>query len=601
MGYITEKQYYEKLLALYNKYKGELAKVIDDQRAALEDLRKAWIDAYESQVDLLDHQREMGELSEAQYYDKLKALGDAYYKNRTGYEKEYRDHLEALKDARNDAYEDQLEDLDKQLEKETITIEKYFTEIQKLQDKWLTGKEMADDFEDALEDMYDVLKDKLDDMFDDVQQQIDDNDLFDLWVDGGDDAVDMLKEFRDQIAKDGRKYFETEKDFKEYLLELDREIAEAEKDQFEERQDQLDTILDLVEATIRQESEDYIDSLEKQKEAYQDIIDAKKKSLQLTENELSYQEEMADYAKDISKLQSEIELLSRDDSRSAKAQRAEKEAELADLLKEQQKAQREETLDRTEDSLDDQAELFEKLIDKQIEIVENWQNNQAAVLETVMKEIENRETNNLLERMIAYNGEHGDAMLSTVEKAVNDLNSLTAKYGDDMESIVEILQKGIDVKVTGGLISTDQTDYDKTQAETKNKPITHHSGLATGFTGDGADHKQHEVYRLLTDDELVFNREDQMRIADQLQVLDTIQSSFAKLKSGVVAQPTQNNQNVELVINAPITIEGNASAETVDQIKKAVASTANASLDKLTEALRINGVHSRVASNVRKN
>lgn len=260
MGYITEKQYYEKLLALYNKYKGELAKEIDDQRAALEDLRKAWIDAYESQVDLLDHQREMGEFSEAQYYDKLKALGDAYYKNRTGYEKEYRDHLEALKDARNDAYEDQLEDLDKQLEKETITIEKYFTEIQKLQDKWLTGKEMADDLEDALEDMYDALKDKLDDMFDDVQQQIDDNDLFDLWVDGGDDAVDMLKEFRDQIAKDGRKYFETEKDFKEYLLELDREIAEAEKDQFEERQDQLDTILDLVEATIRQESETYIDS-----------------------------------------------------------------------------------------------------------------------------------------------------------------------------------------------------------------------------------------------------------------------------------------------------------------------------------------------------
>ena len=51
----------------------------------------------------------------------------------------------------------------------------------------------------------------------------------------------------------------------------------------------------------------------------------------------------------------------------------------------------------------------------------------------------------------------------------------------------------------------DQTDYQETQDKTQNKQIirTHHDGLALGFTGDGADLKQHEVYRRLTDDELV--------------------------------------------------------------------------------------------------
>ena len=117
MGYITEKQYYDRLLSLYNKYKGQLAKEVDDQRAALEDLRKAWVNAYESAKDLLDHQLEMNVISEAQYYEKLKALGDQYYKGRADYANEYRDHLEELKDARKEAYDAQLEDLDKDLEK----------------------------------------------------------------------------------------------------------------------------------------------------------------------------------------------------------------------------------------------------------------------------------------------------------------------------------------------------------------------------------------------------------------------------------------------------------------------------------------------------
>lgn len=603
MGYITEATYYTKLNALYKKYSKELAKNVDDQREALEDLRQAWIDAYEEAKDSLDHQLEMGTINEEQYYNKLKALGDSYYKNRKGYTKEYEDHLEELKDARKDAYDAQLEDLDKSLEKETITLEQYYQKIQALQKKWLSGKEMANDLEDAVEDMYDAMQDALDKMYDDLQQQIEDNDLFNLWIDGGDTAVDMLKDFRNQMEKDGRKYFETEKEWREWLLELDRDIAEAEKDQAEEHKDQLDNVIDLVEDMIRQEAEDYIDALEDQKDAYADIIDAKKKALKLTEDELAYQKEMNNYAKDISKLQSQIELLSRDDSRAAAAQRAELEEQLAELLEEQQQAQRDETLSKTEDALDDQLELFEELVDKQIESVENWLNNQAAVLDKVMEVIENRETNNLLERLIEYNGEHGDAMLSTVNEAWDDITNLANKYGNDVEKMVEILQKGIDVNVTGGIISVDQTDYQETQDKTQNKQIirTHHNGLATGFTGDGADLKQHEVYRRLTDDELVLNRNDQMRLASQLDMLDTIKTSFDALSKGIDTPHESIAPSIDLVVNAPITIEGNASDETVREIKQAISDVSKTSMDKLSEALRIRGVRSRAANNVRKN
>ena len=601
MGYITQQQYYSKYKALYNKYSKSLAKDVDKQREALEDLRDAWIDAYEEQVDLLNHQLEMGTINESQYYSKLEALGKKYFKNRKGYTKEWRDHLEELKDARKDAYDAQLEDLDDSLEKETITVEKYYEKVRALQKKWLSGKEMADDLEDAMDDMYDAMQDALDEMYDDLQQQIDDNDLFNLWVEGGDTAVDMLKDFRNQMEKDGRKYFETEKEWREWLLELDRDIAEAEKDQAEDHQDQLETVIDLVEQMLRAEAQSYIDALEDQKKAYSDLIDAKKEALQLTEDQLAYEKEMKDYAKDASKLQAQIDLLARDDSRAAAAKRAELEEQLAELLEEQQQAQRDETLDRTEDTLDEQLELFEDLVDKQIESVENWLDNQAAVLEKVMEVIENRETNDLLNRLISYVGESGDAMLSTVNEAWKDISDLAEKYGNDVEKMVEILQKGIDVNVTGGIISVDQTDYAETQQKTQDKYKTHHSGLAAGFTGDGADLKQHEVYRKLTDDELVLNREDQIRIANQLGVLETIKSSFSSLSKSVETPQTQNNQSVELVINAPITIEGNADTQTANEIKRAIKEASDSSLERLTDALRINGVRTRTASNLRKN
>jgi len=319
---------------------------------------------------------------------------------------------------------------------------------------------------------------------------------------------------------------------------------------------------------------------------------------------------MDDYARDISKLENEIFTLSLDDSRGAAALRAEKEEELAELLREQQKAQREETISRTEDALDEQNNLYGEMLDKMAETIQNWLNNKSAVLEVVVDTIEQRQTNDLLNRLVAYNGEHGDAMMTTVVTAVGDLNNLLSMEefkGKNIESIIKTLEKGINVdqetiKHLGELISSSKTDYEETQKETKSQEIgVHHSGLAVGFTGDGADLKQHEVYRLLTDDELVFNRADQLRIAGQLQTLDTIKSAFDDLTKGVTPQAITSNQPVELVISPTINIQGNASTETVKQIEQAVTRASNDALTKLNDALRMKGVHARAASNARKN
>ena len=77
-------------------------------------------------------------------------------------------------------------------------------------------------------------------------------------------------------ANDGRKYFQTQKEYDEYLLELKRDIADAQKDIYKDQQDDLETLLDLVEDMLRQEADDYIEVLRKQKDTFNDLIDKKK-------------------------------------------------------------------------------------------------------------------------------------------------------------------------------------------------------------------------------------------------------------------------------------------------------------------------------------
>ena len=587
MEYISESTYYTELNKLYNKYKKDLAKNVDDERKALEDLHKAWIDAYEAASDSLQHQLEMGTINEEQYYNKLKALGDQYYKGRKGYTKEYEKHLEELKDARKDAYDAQLDDLQRQLELEKITIENYYNQVANLQNKWLTGPEMKKDRQDAIKDLLDDLVDEMEDKMDDVDQLISDKDLFKAWSPGEDEVSDWQKFLAYLQGPDIKNMFYAleggEKEYGDLILEVQRKIQEALNDRYDDEKDKLDEIMDLVESLVRQETEDKIDALEEQISKYSEIIDKKKKSLQLSEDELDYIDEMNDLASQIAKKQAEIAVLSRDDSRAGKSKLAAAQEELADLLKQQQQTQRDETLDRTEDMLDDQDEKFEEALQKQIEKLQDFLDNKSAVLEEVIKQIENRDTNKLYDRLMEYNSKYGDGMIKTVTDFWEDLTGLTKKYGNDIEKIVELLQKGTDDGKTGGIIPA------------------HHSGLATGFTGDGADLKQHEVYRLLTDDELVLNRSDQMRLANQLGVLESITSTYGGMLNKVSPQNMVSAPStIELSVNTPITIEGSATPEAIKQLNKVGEQIADNAIERLNDALRMNGVRTGAKLNVRK-
>ena len=577
MGYISEKTYYTKLEALYKKHLKNRKGIVEDQRKALEDLRAAWNDAYEYEKGLLEHQLEMGSISYATYYSKLNALGNSYYKNREGYDDEWREHQETMLDAASDAFSHYQDKLDKQLEDGLISLQKYYQMANSYRNQYLSAAGLADEREEALDEMYDNLYDKIQEEYDKVQQDISDKDLWEAWK-PGENATDDLKDFLQTINNYYKQGLMTAAQYEEIYMEVMRELKEAQDDVYDSQESDLNNIIDLVEKLIRQEAQDRIDALNEQVDKYNEIIDQKKESLELTEKELSFQEDMADLSTQIARKQQEIEMLSRDDSRAGRARLQEAQEELDKLLREQQQAIRDETNDQISDKYDDQAELYADLVEKQVEKIEDFLDNQAAVLDKVFENIDNKETNDLLNRLIEYNKKYGDGYLDTVENYWSDLNDVLDEYKDDIESIILLLRKQLEENSTGGKVPTVPKK---------------HSGLATGFVDSTiASAKDNERLVMLTRDELVLNMADQKRISDEIKnglfYQDMFKGLIGTSKSSLPTGIMNTSQNVEININNEINVDGKT--DMLGELEKASEKLSNQTLNKLNEALQIKGI-----------
>lgn len=350
--------------------------------------------------------------------------------------------LQDLKDARQEAYDYLSETSERTLNNSLVdnwgALNNYIKDsINNL--KTLDSLEDYDKIIDARQDVVNNFFSNLNEKFDDVKEKISDHDLFGDW--GVDESpITLLTEYKKQLIQiyqanraSLEKDTDAAKQYQALLKEVERELKNAQK----ETKNQFDDIFKLVEQLIRREKQDLIDALDKQKDKYDDIISKKKESLQLTEDELSYQDDLADYAKEEAKLRQKIAALSRDNSREAKAQMADYQEQLSELLDERNRTVRQETLSRTNDTLDKQQEKYDEFVDKLKETIQDFLDNQELVNSAVYDAIDNRETNHLLQRLYDYNAQYGDGLLQTVEEWQMDLADVLAAMPEDIVSSIE--------------------------------------------------------------------------------------------------------------------------------------------------------------------
>lgn len=215
------------------------------------------------------------------------------------------------------------------------------------------------------------------------------------------------------------------------------------------QKDALQTILSMTQDMIKWENEQYIKTLEDEKDAYKDIVDAKKESLQLSKKQDDHEADVAEKLKKIAKLQNQIDLLSLDDSREAKAKKEKLEEELYELQKSLADEQAEYSLEIQLDALDKQQEAFEDSKDEEIKAAEETINSEEKLYRLAIERI-GTDWDGLYDDLLDWNYKYGTTLEKDLVNAWDAASLAVQRYG----TFVSALESVDGYTSVGGAVSS---------------------------------------------------------------------------------------------------------------------------------------------------
>lgn len=233
--------------------------------------------------------------------------------------------------------------------------------------------------------------------------------------------------------------------------------------ELEEMQTGLTDILDYVMDMLKQRIQDQIDGLEDMKDAYSEIIDLKKQSLEASKDEADAEKSRAAKLKEIAKLQARIDALSLDDSREAQAEKAALLEELSELQSDLADEQADRTLEAQEDALDKMEESYHDEKDKEIEILEDSISSYQKLYDMAISYIESH-WDTLYGELISWNTQYGDVLNSEITTAWDNCLAAAQRYGSYVSALNTI---GSDIQAaqnTGSNLVVGNTNYDSSSS-----------------------------------------------------------------------------------------------------------------------------------------
>ncbi|MPL95090.1 hypothetical protein SDC9_41253 [bioreactor metagenome] len=369
-----------------------------------------------------------------------------------------------------------------------------------------------------------------------------------------------------------------------------------------EQKENLSDIIDLTKALIEKEQNDLIDALNEEVDAYSEIISLKKKSLELTKEENSYQDSVDSLNSNIGKLQAQIDILALDDSREAQARRASLLEELAEKQKDLADTQADYSLSAQEDALDEELDSFEKTQDAKINEIKKFLDNNQALTKAAMDRIDKQGDalfDDLLSYALHYTQTTEAELVSMWDAAKNAVN----EYGSAIRAVNSINGQ-IDVIENGSSASTSSvkaivaqmkanstawasaSDSGKVKLESQNKTLggsigatidqngvwwlngerlydVYHSG--TQSAGQLPTPKQNELWALIEKGEAILTQKQQSGVLGMIQGLAS-KLNIANGISAISASVSNSAPSVQPVrVDASITIQGAVSLD--DEMK----------------------------------
>lgn len=208
-------------------------------------------------------------------------------------------------------------------------------------------------------------------------------------------------------------------------------------DELEEMQNGLNDILGYVMDMLKQRIQDQIDGLEDMKDAYSEIIDLKKESLQASKDEADHQKSMASKMREIAKLQARIDLLDLDGSREAQAEKAALLEKMNELQSDLADEQADRALEAQEDALDKMEESYQAEKDKEIEALEDSVSSYQKLYDMAIDYIESN-WDTLYSELISWNSQYGDVLNSEIVSAWDNCLAAAQRYGSFVSALGSI-------------------------------------------------------------------------------------------------------------------------------------------------------------------
>lgn len=412
MGRISEEQYVSELEVMYKKYFSNLSKYQDDYFKYEKEVyqkRQELVNDYISKVE--EQVKKSGDESHM-----VEELNKLLKEKNSILSKEQKSTInEKIVEYTVKGYEDSIDLLEDQLalvedkndtEEEAIGIYKeilsYVEQIQEYyrsigyddaSDQLLELSRRYQDYVNKIDSINEKLYEKQkeaqikaleeeNDYIDDAMNAMDD--ILDATVDlikrETNAQIDALEDQKNQIED----YYDNLKDSTEEYYDSMKDKA---KDSYDSQKEEMNAYYDDLIDKIKDSSDAQKQALKDELDAYKKIINAQKEKLQNMRDEENYNSNVAEKNKNIASLQSQIDALALDDSRSAQAKRLKLEEELAKAKKDLADYQADYSLDKQLDALDKEYDAFEENINNQIDAIEKSVDKETKIYQKKQKEM----------------------------------------------------------------------------------------------------------------------------------------------------------------------------------------------------------------------
>lgn len=319
---------------------------------------------------------------------------------------------------------------------------------------------------------------------------------------------------------------------------------------------------------------DYIEEIyDKQVESYQKIIDLRKELIESAKDEYDYEADIAEKVKEIADLQSRIDQLALDDSRSAQAERASLMQELAEKQQELADTQGDHATDSQLDALDKMAEDYEQQRADEIEIMRNTV--------TESEELWNAFYQTILGNTAIVGASVDEHIANAWIRAAQAVNDYSAAMSGISSGGVVI--NSIPKYHTGGFVDEANVGKDETLALLEKGEVVLNDG------------KQQTLYKIID-----FQEELSKRLGTVIGslVLPDITGNIRSLVGDAVSNITEGSQS--LVFEPHIQVEINHSGTMNDTDAKSYGEKiADTAIEKLYSAFERRGISSTRASRLK--